>query len=426
MLDITLIRKTPKLIEEDLKKRGDTEKLKWVSDLIKKDTVWRETKQELDKLRHKRNEISLKINGLVKQKKDTSQFIKQAKALPNKIKQLEEKEIQLKEKIDFYLMRLPNIMHPSVPVGKDASENKQIRTFGQKPKFNFELKPHGELIEQLKIADFNKAAEVSGQGFNYIKGELALLDQALMQFAIQFLVKRGYILIEPPLMIRKKPYTGVTDLEFFEDQLYKIEGEDLYLIATSEHSMAALYMNEILEENDLPIKVCGISPCFRKEIGSHGIDTRGFFRMHQFYKIEQFIFCHPKDSWKFHEELQKNSEDMYKQLKIPFRTVNVCTGDLGSIAAKKYDLEAWFPRQNKYGEVGSNSNCTDYQARRLKIKFKDKDGEVKYLHTLNNTGIATSRALVAILENYQQKDGSIRIPTVLQKYMNNIKVIKKK
>jgi len=426
MLDITLIRKTPKLIEEDLKKRGDTEKLKWVLDLIKKDTVWRETKQELDKLRHKRNEISLKINGLVKQKKDTSQFIKQAKALPNKIKQLEEKEIQLKEKIDFYLMRLPNIMHPSVPVGKDASENKQIRTFGQKPKFNFELKPHGELIEQLKIADFNKAAEVSGQGFNYIKGELALLDQALMQFAIQFLVKRGYILIEPPLMIRKKPYTGVTDLEFFEDQLYKIEGEDLYLIATSEHSMAALYMNEILEENDLPIKVCGISPCFRKEIGSHGIDTRGFFRMHQFYKIEQFIFCHPKDSWKFHEELQKNSEDMYKQLKIPFRTVNVCTGDLGSIAAKKYDLEAWFPRQNKYGEVGSNSNCTDYQARRLKIKFKDKDGEVKYLHTLNNTGIATSRALVAILENYQQKDGSIRIPTVLQKYMNNIKVIKKK
>jgi len=426
MLDIILIRKTPRIVEEDLKKRGDTEKLKWVPDLIKKDTEWREAKQELDKLRHKRNEISLKINELIKQKNDTTQFIKQAKALPNKIKQLEEKETQLKRKIDFYLMRLPNVMHPSVPIGKDSSENKQIRTFGQKSKFNFELKPHGELIEQLKIADFDKATEVSGQGFNYIKGELALLDQALMQFAIQFLVKRGYTLIEPPLMIRKKPYTGVTDLEFFEEQLYKIEGEDLYLIATSEHSMAAFYMNEILEEKDLPIKLCGISPCFRKEIGSHGIDTRGFFRMHQFYKIEQFIFCHPKDSWKLHEELQKNSEDMYKQLKIPFRTVNVCTGDLGSIAAKKYDLEAWFPRQNKYGEVGSNSNCTDYQARRLKIRFKDDDGEVKYVHTLNNTGIATSRALVAILENYQQKDGSIKIPRVLQKYMNNIKIIKKK
>jgi len=226
-------------------------------------------------------------------------------------------------------------------------------------------------------------------------------------------------------MLNRQAYEGVTDLADFENVMYKIENEDLYMIATSEHPIAALLMNETIPEEKLPLRLCGFSPCFRREIGSHGVDTRGLFRTHQFWKIEQFIFCRPEDSWKHHEELQKNSEDMYKQMKIPHRVVNICTGDIGIIAAKKYDLEAWFPRQDKYGEVGSNSNCTDYQARRLNIKYKTKDGQKKYLHTLNNTAIATSRALVAILENFQQKDGSVVIPQVLQKYMGNVKVIKK-
>ncbi len=426
MLDIKLIREKPELVRADLKRRRDNEKLKWLEDLIKIDKEWRPIKQEVEKLRHRRNELTLEITKSKKEGKNISSLIKEAKKIPDNIKNLEEKEKILKQKIDFYLMRLPNLMHKSVPYGKDESDNQVVRKWGKIIKPKFELKSHIEVVENLKLANFDKAAKVAGQSFNYIFNELALLDLALQRFAIDFLIKRGFTLVIPPHMLNRSAYEGVVSLDDFENVMYKIENEDAYLIATAEHPIGALLKDEILEEKNLPLKFCGISTNFRKEIGSRGVDTKGFFRMHQFNKVEQFIFSKPEDSWKHHEEIEKNSEELYKQLKIPFRVVNVCTGDLGIIAAKKYDLEAWFPRQNKYGEVGSNSNCTDYQARRLKTRYKNKKGEINYVHTLNNTAIATSRAMVAILENYQQKDGSVKVPQVLQKYMNKIKVIKKK
>jgi len=424
MLDINLIREKPEIIKNDLKKRKDFEKQKWVDEVKKKDEELRKIKQKLDSLRHERNQIAQQINQAKKKKQDIKSLIKKAKTLPEKIKKSEEKYNQLNKKIKFYLMRLPNILHKSVPYGKDDSENVEVKKVGKTKKPSFELKTHTEIIENLNIGDFQKAAEVSGSGFHYLKNDLAQLNIALMQFAIDSLRKKGYQLFIPPLMLRRKPYEGVTDLSDFENVMYKIENEDLYLIATSEHPIAAYFMNETLNEKDLPVKIVGMSPCFRKEIGSRGVDTKGLYRIHQFWKIEQFIFCKPEDSWKYHEELQTNSEQLYKKLGIPFRVVNICTGDIGIVAAKKYDIETWFPRQKKYGEVGSNSNCTDYQARRLNIKFINNKGEKQYIHTLNNTALATSRTMVAILENFQQKNGSVKIPVVLQKYMNGLKVIK--
>ncbi|MBI2129542.1 serine--tRNA ligase [Candidatus Woesearchaeota archaeon] len=425
MLDISFIRKNPAVVKKDLKKRHDEEKIAWLDDLLKKDEEWRNAKQEADELRARRNKASLEINELKKQGRDISKLIKEIKEIPDKIKKLEEKENELREKIHYYLMRIPNILHDSVPYGKDSSENAVVRTVGKPKKFDFEVKPHGELMEELNIADFKRAAKIAGTGFYYLKGALALLDLSLQRFAIDFLIKRGFTLIEPPFMMNKKSYEGVIELEAFEKVMYKIQDEDLYMIATSEHPMGAMHANEVLDEKGLPIRFCGISTNFRREIGSHGIDTRGLFRVHQFNKIEQFVFCRPEESWKMHEEIQKNSEDMYKALEIPFRVVSVCTGDIGIIAAKKYDIEAWSPREKQYFEVGSNSNCTAYQAARLNIKLQRKDGTREYLHTLNNTGIATSRAMRAILENYQNKDGTITVPKVLVPYMNGIKKIDK-
>ena len=423
MLDINLIREKPELVEKDLKKRKDEEKLVWLTDLIKKDKEWRTTKQKLDSLRNERNKISEEINYLIKQKKDYSEKIKKTKKLSEQIKDLEKKESELHEKTKFYLTRLPNITHSTVPYGKDSSGNKVVRVFGKKPNFKFPIKSHIELIEGLNIGDFEQAAKVSGFGFNYLKGKLAILDRALIQFAIDQITKKKYRLVEPPLLLRRKPYEGVTDLSDFETMMYKIEDEDLYLIATSEHPIAALYMDRLLDKKELPIKIVGVSPCFRKEIGSHGVDQKGLFRVHQFYKVEQFIFCEPKNSWKFHEELIKNAEDIFKKLRLPFRTINICTGDIGTVAAKKYDLEAWSPRQKTYIEVVSCSNCTDYQSRRLNIKYQDKNKR-DFVHTLNSTAIATGRALVALIENNQQKDGSIKVPTVLQKYTGFKKIEK--
>ncbi|MCW8802578.1 MAG: serine--tRNA ligase, partial [Candidatus Bathyarchaeota archaeon] len=320
------------------------------------------------------------------------------------------------------LMKLPNILHDSVPFGKDEHDNVVEKTVGKPPKFEFTPKSHVEIATELDLVDFERAAKVSGHGFYYLKGDLARLDFAVMTYTIDFLRQRGYNLIEPPLMMHRKPYLGVTDLEFFGDQLYKIENDDLYLIATSEHPMAASYMDEVILENELPIKLVGVSPCFRKEVGAHGKYTKGLFRVHQFNKIEQFIFCHPDDSWKFHDELQKNSEDLYQSLGLHYQVVNVCTGDIGIIAAKKYDIEVWMA-DGTFRESGSNSNCTDYQARRLKIKYREKEGQspAGFVHTLNNTAIATSRTLIAILEQYQQKDGTVKIPEVLQPYMGGQK-----
>jgi len=317
-------------------------------------------------------------------------------------------------------MRLPNILHESVPKGRDDHDNVPVRHWGKIPKYPFKPKNHLEIAQELGLIDSERAARVAGAGFFYLKGDLARLDYAIMQLAMDFLTKRGFAVVEPPFMMSRKSYEGVTSLDDFESVMYKIENEDLYLIATSEHPMAAMFMNETLELKDLPLKFCGVSPCFRKEVGSHGKYTKGLFRMHQFNKVEQFVFCHPRDSWKIHEELQKNSDDLYKALELPHRVVNVCTGDIGELAAKKYDTEVWMA-DGEYREIGSNSNCTDYQARRLGIKFREKEGQAPagFVHTLNNTALATSRVMVALLEVHQQKDGSVLIPKALRPYMGN-------
>ena len=423
MIDINLVRNNFEEVKKNYEKRRNKTLISELKDLRKLDEEWRVNKKKLDELRHQKNNITKEIAQLKKENKDIRQKLVEAIKIPQEIGGLEERVDQLKEKINELLLKLPNLLHPTVPYGKDESENKELEKTGEIKEFNFKVKSHIELAEDLDLVDFDQVAKVTGNGFYYLKNELALMEQALIKFAIDYLVKKGYCLITPPLMLRKRPYEGVTNLTDFEDTLYKIENDDLYLIATSEHPIAALHMNQILDEEKLPLKYIGISPCFRKEIGSHGIDEKGLFRVHQFNKIEQFIFCKPDDSEKLHEELIKNAEEIFKKLKIPFRKVNICTGDLGIVAAKKYDLEAWSSRQKKYIEVVSCSNCTDYQARRLNIQSGKYGGEKSLVHTLNSTAVATTRALVVILENYQQKDGSIKIPLILQSYMNGLKRI---
>jgi len=425
MLDIKFIRENPNLVKEDLKKRNDLEKLKWIDDLLKKDGQYRKLLKKEQELRHKRNLITQEISELKKQGKDIKQKIKEASELPEKVKELTDKVEKLRDEINYYLMRIPNILHESVPVGKDENDNKTIRKWGTIKKFDFKLKDHGSVIENLNLGNFDNAAKVSGRGFYYLFNELVLMDLALQKFAIDFLLKKSFILTQVPLMLRRKPYEGVTDLKDFETMMYKIENEDLYLIATSEHAIGAMFMNHVINEDNLPLKYVGVSPCFRKEIGSHGVDEKGLFRIHQFNKVEQFIFCNPKESWKLFEELIKNAEELFKKLKLPYRIVSVCTGDIGIVAAKKYDLEAYMPREKAYKEVVSCSNCTAYQATRLNVRYQKADHR-EYVHTLNSTAIATSRAIRAIIENYQQKDGTIKVPDVLVPYMNGIKVIGKK
>jgi seryl-tRNA synthetase len=426
MLDINLIREKPELVKKNLERRKDPEKLKLLDELIKTDEEWRKLKTQSDSLRSERNKISEQINQAKKEGKDIKAILKKAKEVPEKIKKIEEKQEELWKKEKNLLMRIPNLMHESVPYGKDESENVEVKKWGKPRKFDFPLKSHAEIAEQLSIADFDRSTKIAGVGFYFLKGELALLNQALIRFAVDSLVKKGYTYIEPPLMLKRKAYEGMVSLEDFENVMYKIEGEDAFMIATAEHPIGAMYMDETLSEEQLPLKYVGFSINFRKEIGTHSVDEKGLFRTHQFNKVEQFIFCRPEDSWKLHEELQKNSEELYTALELPWRAVNICTGDLGIIAAKKYDIELWMPRQETYKEVGSNSNCTDYQARRLNLKCIDKHGNRRFLHTLNNTAIATSRTMVAILENNQNKDGTITVPKVLVPYMNGIKVIGKK
>ena len=418
MLDIKLIREHPDVVKKNLEKRGEPEKLEMLNELIEQDKQWRKLLTEASELRHQRKQITAQVASLKKQKKDATKQIEQAKQIPQQIKELENQVAEHREKADSLLMKLPNILHDSVPFGKDEHDNIVEKLVGKPPKFDFEPKSHVEIATDLGLVDFERAAKVAGHGFYYLKGDLARLDFAVMTYTIDFLRKRDYTLIEPPLMMHRKPYLGVTDLEFFGDQLYKIENDDLYLIATSEHPMAASYMDDVILEQELPIKFVGVSPCFRKEVGAHGKYTKGLFRVHQFNKIEQFIFCHPDDSWKLHEELQQNSEDLYNSLGLHYRVVNVCTGDIGIIAAKKYDIEVWMA-DNTFREAGSNSNCTDYQARRLNIKYREKEGQAPagFVHTLNNTAIATSRTLIAILEQYQQKDGTVKIPEPLRPLM---------
>lgn len=426
MLDIKLVRENPEVARNNLKKRNDTEKLKLLEELIKKDKEWREVLAETENLKHKRNVVSEDIAKLKKQGKDVSKKLKEASEIPEKIKENEKEIEKLGGRCKLILMQLPNILHESVPMGKDETENVEIRRLG-KLKFDFKPKGHLEIMESFGLIDSERAAKVAGRGFFYLKKELALLDFAILRFAIDFLIKRGYALVEPPFMLKRKPYEGVVDLKDFENVMYKVEGDDLYLIATSEHPMAAMFMDEAIEKKDLPMKFVGVSPCFRREVGAHGKYTKGLFRMHQFNKVEQFIFCLPEQSWDLHEELQKNSEDLYKALGLAYRVVNVCTGDIGIIAAKKYDIEVLMADGN-YREVGSNSNCTDYQARRLNIKYRENPGSSPegFVHTLNNTALATSRTMMAIIEQNQQKNGSVAIPEALVPYMNGIKKLEKR
>ena len=322
-------------------------------------------------------------------------------------------------------MRLPNMLHESVPVGKDDTENVEIRRNGTPGTFSFEIKNHGQLAAEQGWADFERAAKTSGAGFYFLKGSLVLLDMALQRYAIDLLVQKGFTPVIPPYMINRTSYEGVTDLGDFEKVMYKIDGDDAYLIATSEHPIGAMYQDEIFEEKDLPLKLAGISPCFRREIGAHGLDTKGLFRVHQFTKVEQFVYCNPEDSWQIHEELLANAEEIFRSLGLPYRVVNICTGDIGTVAAKKYDIEVWMPREGAYREVVSCSNCTTYQAVRLNIRVRDKsDFETKrHVHTLNSTAVATSRVLRAILENYQQEDGSVRVPDILRPSMNGREIL---
>jgi seryl-tRNA synthetase len=426
MLDIKLIRENPKLIRENLKRRSNPENSEMLTKLISFDKNWRQLLTQLNKVRHKRKLLTRKIAELKKKKENVDTLISDAKKNDLEIKFFEKKVNDLKDKVQAYLMHIPNLLHESVPLGKDESENVAIRTFGKKPQFQFPINNHITLGLSLDILDIERASKVAGARFFYLKKEGVLLDMALINFALQELVKKGYEPIGPPLLMRRKPYEGVLALDDFEKDLYKIENEDLYLIATSEHPMAAMFMDEVLKSEDLPIKFVGISTNFRKEAGAHGKDTRGIFRTHQFNKVEQFVFCKPEDSWKIHESLIQNAEELVQKLNLPYRVVNVCTGDIGTVAAKKYDIEVWMPAQNAYKEIISCSNCTDYQARRLNIKYREKEGKPpkEFVHTLNSTALATGRTIVAILENYQQRDGSVIIPESLRKFMNGIERIK--
>jgi seryl-tRNA synthetase len=428
MLDIKLIRESPDAVRSNLEKRGNPENLKMLDELIATDKQWRLNLTKLNELRHQRKQVTIEIAKLKKSGNDASSHMEKAKAVDVETTGVEKQVGLEEEKTRNYLMRLPNLLDESVPFGKDENDNVQVKTWGEIPKFTFPIKNHIDLALDLDLIDMERAGKISGSRFFFLKGQLALLDMALMHFAIHELTKKGYTPILPPYLMKKEAYEGVTALGDFADVLYKVEGEDLYLIATSEHPMAAMLMNEVLKEQDMPLKLAGMSTCFRKEAGAHGKDTRGIFRTHQFNKIEQFIFCKPEDSQKLHEELLQNAEDLLQKIGLPYRVVNVCTGDIGTVAAKKYDVEAWMPAQNGYREVVSCSNCTDYQARRLGIRYREKEGAPTkgVLHTLNSTAIATGRTIVAILENNQQEDGTINVPKPLQKYMADIERIDKK
>ncbi len=428
MLDIKLIREKPEFVRENLQRRGEPEFLRMLDELVECDKLRRQHLTRLNDLRRERNCITMEIAAAKKKGADTSSMILKAKEKDKEIENLERLVDGYEEKVRYYLMRLPNLLHDSVPVGRDEHDNVTVRTCGEIPRFNFPIKDHIEIGLSLDIMDIERAGKIAGARFFYLKGEGVLLDIALLNFALEEMIKKGYMPIEPPFLMRRKPYEGVTALSDFEDSLYKIEDEDLYLIATSEHPMAAMFMDEVLRAEDLPIKFVGISPNFRKEAGAHGKDTRGIFRTHQFNKVEQFIFCKPEDSWMFHEELIRNAEDLVQKLGLPYRVVNVCTGDIGTVAAKKYDIEVWMPAQKTYREIISCSNCTDYQARRLNIKYREKEGEPPrgFVHTLNSTALATGRTIVAILENYQLADGSVIIPETLRKYMGGLEKIEPK
>lgn len=418
MLDIKIVRENPELVKANIKKKFQDHKLKFIDEIKEIDEEWRKIRYQADNLRKERNSLSENINKAKKEKdnKKAEELIKKAKKIPEDLKELEEKENELSKKINELLSQIPNIMEESVPIGKDATQNKEIKKVGKPKKYNFPLKTHVQLIESLNLGDFEASNKVAGKGFYYLKGKLALLNQALIRFAIDYMVKKKYEYIETPLMLNEKFIFASMNRQAIEESVYSIKDEDLNLIGTAEQSLLAMHSDDTIKEENLPKKYLSYSMCFRKEIGAHGINEKGLWRTHQFNKVEQFIFSKPEDSKKLYNELLKNSEEILKQLKLPYRVIEICSGDLADWKSKSADIEVYRPTTKDYGEVVSLSNCTDYQARKLNIKCIDKHGNRKILHTLNDTAIATSRIIVAILENNQQKDGSIKIPLVLHKY----------
>ena len=408
MLDIKLFRENPEAIKTSQKKRGKDEKL--VDKVLELDQVWRELLQRAEELKRERNTVSEKINQMKKESKAATAEIKKVKNVADEIVKLDIKINEALAKRDSMRYKIGNILSDDVPLGTNI---KVVRTWGTQPKFSFTPKAHADIIEDLDIADVTRAAELSGARFYYLKNELVKLNLALIHFAFDNLIDKGYTPMWTPYLLRHRPIEAAAELEDFKDQLYKIEGEELYLIATAEQTLAAFHMDEVLDGNKLPLKYVGFSTNFRKEAGSHGKDTKGIFRVHQFDKVEQFIFCKPESSNVIHEDMVKVTEELFQKLGLPYRVISIPAQDLNDNAAKKYDIEVWFPAQRQYRELISVSNCTDYQARKLNVKF-GQDKEIA--HTLNGTAIATERAICAILENFQQKDGSIKIPEVLQKY----------
>lgn len=416
MLDIKLFRENPQIIKENIKKKSQETKLALVDKVIELDKKWRKLKSDVDNLRASRNNISKEISECKKAGKDAKEIMEKAKKIPIEIEKNENEMVSIEEEINSSIRQIPNIIWKGVPKGKDSSENVEIRKGGKIPKFEFEAKNHVEIAESLNIANFDASAKVSGSGFYYLKNELALLNQALIRFTIDFMINKKYSYIEPPLMLREKEIFASMDKAAIEQSVYSIKDEDLHLIGTSEQSILAMHSGETIEEWNLPKKYFSYSMCFRKEVGAHGINDKGLWRTHQFNKVEQFVFCTPETSEKIYDELMENSEEILKALELPYRIIEICTGDLADWKYRSADFEVYRPTTKEYGEIMSLSNCTDYQARKLGIKCMDKKGEKRVLHTLNNTALATSRIMVAILENFQQEDGSVKIPKALWKY----------
>lgn len=433
MIDVRSLRNSPSEYYSSAEKRGFGREE--IDGFFRLDEEWRSLVRNLNALRKQRNDFSAEIGKIVKSGGDPEEPKKKVKSVNDEISKLEARQKEVEKERDQFLSLIPNILHESVPVASGDENNKFVRFSGTARVFKedlenfrsltegsgiFELiekrpESHVDVIQRLNIADLERAAKISGARFYFLKNRLVKLELALINYAIDFLSQRGFTAVSPPLMMKYEPLSRTTDIDTFREALYKIEDDDLYMIATSEHPIGAMLMDEILDPHELPIRVAGISPCFRREAGAHGKDTKGIFRVHNFYKVEQFIFCRPEESWDFHEEITKNTEDLIRSLEIPYRVVNVCSGELSRLNSKKYDIEAWFPSQGTFREVASSSNNTDYQARSLNIRYRTPDGN-RYVHTLNNTGLATTRMMVCIIENFQTDQGTIRIPEALIPY----------
>ena len=418
MLDIKLIRTNPELVKENIKKKFQDEKLKLVDEVIELDKKNREAKNHGDELRAKRNSISKEIGGFMKNgQKDKAESAKLEVAKINKeLETLEEEQKKLDEEVRQRMLVIPQIIDETVPIGKDDSENVEIEKFGEPVIPSYEIPYHVDIIETFDGIDLDSSRNTSGAGFYYLKGDIARLHSAILSYARDFMIDRGFTYYIPPFMIRSDVVTGVMSFAEMENMMYKIEGEDLYLIGTSEHSMIGKFINTITDEDKMPLTMTSYSPCFRKEVGAHGIEERGIYRIHQFEKQEMVVICKPEDSKKWFENLWRNTVDFFRSLEIPVRTLECCSGDLADLKVKSLDVEAFSPRQNKYFEVGSCSNLGDAQARRLNIRLRGKDG-IYLAHTLNNTCVAPPRMLIAFLENLLQEDGSIKIPEPLRMYM---------